>query len=206
MTHRAKDLCFWVGAGLIAGLVGCGGGAQLAPAPSAQVAGAARDVAVAESRDGVMLAAKVEAWPGSPRVAQELTPIEIQIENRSSAPVRASLADIRLITQGEALVARAPDTIEVEPQATTVGKTAADFDSMTGTYEFAPRDPFKTALSRQIQSLSLPEGPIASGERVRGFIYFDSLPSQARTATLEVSVRHDTGGRVDVLTIPFTRD
>ncbi len=117
------------------------------------------------------------------------------------------LADIRLVTDGEALVAREPVSIEIEPQATTVGKTSADVDSMTGVYEFSPRDPFKTALARQIQSLSLPQGPIASGERVQGFIYFDSLPEHARTATLEVAVRRDPAGPVEaLLSIPFTRD
>jgi hypothetical protein len=185
---------------------GCGS-AQLAPAANAEVAGTTRDVAVAHTGDGVTVAARAEAWPGSPRVEQELTPIQIQIENRSSAPVRASLTDIRLVTGGEALVARRPDSIEIAPLATTVGKTAADFDSMTGIYEFTPRDPFKAALAREIRSLSLPEGSIASGERVQGFIYFDPLPSDARTATLEVAVRRDPGGPVEaVLSIPFVRD
>ena len=193
--------------GLTLGALACGGGAQLAPAPNAEVAGSSADVAVARSADGVTLAAKADAWPGSPRVSQKLTPIQIQIENRSPAPVRASLSDIRLVTSGEALVAREPESIEIEPQATTVGKTAADFDSRTGIYEFSPRNPAKTLLARQIRSLSLPEGPIASGERVQGFIYFDALPPSAQAATLEVAVRHDAAGPVDaVLTIPFERD
>ncbi len=206
MTHRAAKHSRWVGGGLLLGALACGS-AQLAPASNAEVVPGAKDVAVARSSDGVTLAAKADAWPGSPRVPQELTPIQIQIENRSPASIRAMLADIRLVTDGEALVAREPVSIEIEPQATTVGKTSADVDSMTGVYEFSPRDPFKTALARQIQSLSLPQGPIASGERVQGFIYFDSLPEHARTATLEVAVRRDPAGPVEaLLSIPFTRD
>jgi hypothetical protein len=206
MTQRAKNHQIGVGSGLLLASVACGS-TQLVPASNAEVVSGTRDVALARSTDGVTLAAKADAWPGSPRVEQELTPIQIQIDNRSASPVRAMLADIRLVADGEALVAREPRSIEIEPQATTVGKTSADVDSMTGVYEFSPRDPFETALARQIQSLSLPVGPIASGERVQGFIYFDSLPERARTATLEVAVRRDPAGPVEaVLSIPFARD
>ena len=203
MTHRAKNKSRWAGAGFLVLATACGSGAQLAPAPNAKVAESAADVAFT-SGDDVTLAAQADAWPGSPRVSQKLTPIQIQIENRSATPIRASLSEIRLVTPKEALVAREPDSIELEPQATTVGKTDADFDSESGTYEFAPRNPAKTLLARQIRSLSLPERTIGSGERVRGFIYFDALPKDTRTATLEVTVRSDPAGPVQmVLSIPF---
>lgn len=206
MTHRATNHWIWAGSGLLLGALACGS-SRLAPASNADVAAGAGDIALARSRDGVTLAARAEAWPGSPRVEQELTPIQIQLDNRSAAPIRAALSDIRLVTDGGALVAREPASIDIEPQATTVGKTAADVDSMTGIYEFSPRDPFKAALVRQIQSLSLPEGPIASGERVQGFVYFDPLPEDVRSATLEVTVRHDPAGPAHaVLSIPFARD
>ncbi len=135
---------------------------------------------------------------------QKLTPIRVEIINQGARPVHGALADVRLITGGKQLAALAPASIEIDPQRTTVGKTAAAVDSEAGTYDFPQKGPATVALENDIRSLSLPEGPIGSGERVTGFVYFDPLPSGTELATLHVVLRERPGGPVRAaLDLPF---
>jgi len=185
-------------------ILACGSGGTLAPATSLP-SDPSRDVAVARS-EGVTLAASAHGWPGSPRAARRLTPIRVEITNETKKPLYGAVADIHLIAGDKELPARAPDSIEIDPQRTTVGKTAADFDSRTGIYEFRQPSPAKLELNRQIRMLSLPEGAIESGESVQGFVYFNPLPPSVDVATLRVQLRDGPAGPVyATLDIPFAR-
>lgn len=186
--------------------LGCGNGVTLAPATAVQHDTEAGEVALAE-RQGVSVAASAQVWPGSARVAKQLTPILMEILNQSEQPLHGAFADIHLIVGAKRLSARAPSNLGVEPQATTVGKTAADFDSKAGTYEFDTPSPAEQALSQQLRALSLPEGPIPRGQSVHGFVYFGPLPPDVEVATLRVLLRDAPGGQVRAaVDLPFTRE
>lgn len=189
---------------LLGSSFGCAGVVKLEPAPSAQRDPTSQDVAVAEA-DGITVEASTRGWPGSARVTQKLTPIHVEIINQGAQPVHGAIADVRLITGGKQLLALAPAAIEIDPQRTTVGKTAAAVDSEAGTYDFPQKGPARTALENEIRTLSLPEGPIGSGERVTGFVYFDPLPSGTEIATLHLVLRERPGGPVHAaFDLPFT--
>jgi hypothetical protein len=185
--------------------VGCSNGVTLTPATAVQHHTDAGDVALAE-REGVRVAASAQAWPGSRRVAKKLTPMSVEISNQSERLLHGAFTDIRLIVGEKQLSAQAPDAIDIEPQATTVGKTGADVDSRSGVYEFDTPSPAKEELSHQLRALSLPEGPIPQGQSVQGFVYFGPLPSDVELATLRVLLRDAPGGQVHAaLDLPFTR-
>ena len=184
--------------GLIGSLLGCGR-VQLEP----QQASGAGTAAIARS-DGVTIGADPQAWNGAEWVSSKLTPILLDVINQSAEPVHGSVADIQLVTEDEQLIALPPAAIDLEPQSTTVGKTAADFDSRAGSYEIRQKNPAEVALDREIQKMAFPEGYIASGHRAVGFVYFGPLPDDTDIATLRVVLRRAPAGPVHAtLDIPF---
>jgi hypothetical protein len=185
--------------GLIGSLLGCGR-VQLEP----QQPSAPGNTAIARS-DGITVGADAQAWNGAPWVAAKLTPILLDIINQSAEPVHGSVADIQLLTEDEQLPALPPAAIDLDPQATTVGKTAAEFDSRAGSYEYRQKNPAELAMDREIQRMAFPEGFIASGHRVVGFVYFGQLPDDTDSATLRVVLRRAPAGPVHAtLDIPFS--
>jgi hypothetical protein len=186
--------------GLIGSLLGCGR-VQLEPQ---QASAPGTSTAIARS-DGVTVGADAQAWNGAPWVATKLTPILVDIINQSAEPVHGSVADIQLVTEHEQMAALPPAAIDLEPQSTTVGKTAADFDSRAGAYEYRQKNPAELALDRDIQRMAFPEGFIPSGHRAVGFVYFGPLPDDTDGATLHVVLRDAPAGPVHAtLDIPFT--
>ncbi|HLV65900.1 MAG TPA: hypothetical protein VKY73_08805 [Polyangiaceae bacterium] len=62
----------------------------------------------------------------------------------------------------------------------------------------------REAIRTEVREAALPEGVLPAGHQVRGFVYFDRLPSDARSVELQIAVRQrEQGAPLTVLRVPF---
>ena len=77
-------------------LTGCAPSANLQPAPAAnEVAG--MEEAARTTVDGVHVVAQTAEWPGSAPVKNEITPVQVTMENNSNNPVRVRYGEFALV-------------------------------------------------------------------------------------------------------------
>lgn len=88
---------------------GCRTAPKLEPAPSAETIGMPQysEVAVDDVRK-VDVEANTRDWPGPARIAEQVTPVRITIENESSLPIRVSYDQFVLVAPDERLYAALP--------------------------------------------------------------------------------------------------
>ncbi len=113
---------------------GCAGsGANLEPAPAANEAAFAEEAAVT-SVNGVQVSVQVDTWPGDPGVTEDVTPVQVSIDNNSGEPLRVAYSEFALISpSGVRYSAIPPYSIE----------GTVDQVELAGTYE-PIADPFFT--------------------------------------------------------------
>ncbi|MDN5872025.1 MAG: hypothetical protein L0H73_15065 [Nitrococcus sp.] len=78
-------------------LAGCTTGVNLEPAPAANEAAVAQEAVVARV-NGVQMTVQVDTWPGDPGVTEDVTPVQVSIENNSGAPLRVAYSAFALIS------------------------------------------------------------------------------------------------------------
>lgn len=187
-----------------------------------------------ESSDQVLLTARAEAWPGEALIEERVTPLRVEIDNRSAQPADVDLAGMVLVgASGRTYAALAPERIDgtttrLNPSRPFVDGVDAErppFDrryrgTQPGTRYQGPyraHDRYRYPRSGEWGSESLPtpemlaralpEGPVAPGRGlVSGWVYFEKLDEEeGSTVLLKVSLRAPkTDEVVAAFAIPFT--
>lgn len=79
-------------------IAGCTGtGVNLEPAPAANEAAFAEEAAVARV-NGVQMMVQVDTWPGDPGVTENVTPVQVSIDNNSGKSLRIAYSKFALIS------------------------------------------------------------------------------------------------------------
>ncbi|MDX1642798.1 MAG: hypothetical protein R3244_00425 [Thermoanaerobaculia bacterium] len=211
---------------------GCTTGARLTPAPGASEGARVAEETVIDRIDGVEMTIEVDAWPGSPAVEREVTPIQISIDNDSQRPVRFAYQNLALVTdRGERLSAlpifraerKASDA--VEPPVTTIGfhhrrftvapHLHAYFPSLTLSHHHFPYDPLYNTHyydfwlegrieMAQVRLHGLPEGVLEPDGEISGFVFFEKVDPEIDRVRLRADlVDADSGEVFGSLSIPF---
>jgi hypothetical protein len=208
-------------------LFGCGGG-RLVPAKSAQsVPGT--EHAVFAQEDGLRCAVDSLAWTGRDELPQEVVPVRVRLTNASGAPVRLRYEDFALVGKGDRRYVPLPlVSLEKDPKHLpkvvplhfsekffvahrlrdaypTLEAWSQPFERDESLYfeklaKWGPEGP-----SREILRQGLPEGIVADGGAVTGFLFFES-PSRERRVTFEAQLETgdpSTGERRIDIQIPF---
>jgi hypothetical protein len=211
-------------------VVGACGHARVLPAPAAQTVLGAPTSAVS-TQNGVRLAISSDVWHGDPEdLSERLTPMKVRITNNSGKPVRILYEDFAFRGKSGRLYRVRPVVpIDHDPPESSAGTikpvyTATNFfvaprlrdvylccdawpqslprneDLYTRQYRSWKDDP----PTRQMKRESLPEGVLADGGVITGFLYFDDVASREKSATFEAHLEDGEGGaEVADLTIPF---
>lgn len=191
--------------------------------------------AAAATVAGVRLLAKVGAWQGRPARLDGVVPLEVTIENGGSRPVTVRYNRFALITPGgERLAALPPfdlraaesEVVPITNPAPSSGEPAAGFEIAPYQKRFLERYPvFQGTFSEDMQyfesyhaelrlqdlpspdmmKAALPEGVLAPGGRISGFLYLQPPPATAESVVFEFSLAEVPGstssfGRIN---IPF---
>ena len=99
-------------------LTGCAPRANLEPAPAANEVIGMED-AVRSSVDGVSVVAQAADWPGSAPVKNEITPVQVTLENGSDNPVRIRYSEFALVgPDGRRYAALPPFSVEGDVEET----------------------------------------------------------------------------------------
>jgi hypothetical protein len=165
--------------------------------------------AALEQASGVQVMADPQAWQGQGTVTRTVTPVEIFITNQSGRTLYRTRSDITMVAPGQIMRALPPRSVKLRPQRTTVGMSPTDGDiySDLGTQITVPDDRASNdsrSLRQELVQAALADGPVANGQSVRGFVYFDRLPKQIGQIDLQVGLRETPDGPpVTVLHIPF---
>jgi hypothetical protein len=206
---------------------GCAQG-QLLPAPSAHPI---PDVAGAASAEdsGVRVAAEANHWTSAPTdLAERLTPIKVRIVNHSGGPIDILYQQFALV--GEHGRRYAPLPPSPVPDA---GEAAAAVHPVFAASSFfvAPRlhgvypslEPWKEPLprdddfyarqfgrwdkdlpTRPMRRMALPEGVLADGGEISGFLYFENATRRERHVTFHADIdQPPQGDELTQIEIPF---
>lgn len=215
-TSRASRYCVNRRRPLAAALLillatGCAG--RVAPAPAVSSAG------------GVEINAVANAWRGWPaELGRLVTPVRVSIANRGEVAVRVDVRRLSLaLPEGGRLAATLPAEVRGPAAEAAPGSLPAAGLALGPNREnsgpgwalnepaFDPRtdpalEPERTwALpSADVLALALPEGLLAPGRTISGFVYFERAPRGVREVTLTWPVEDVDGERLGVARVPLT--
>lgn len=206
---------------------GCGHGRMLPSSAASRVPGAP-EAAVAEDR-GVQLSADGDDWEGRPEnLPERLTPIKVRIVNHSGRPIEI-LYERFVLAGGRGVRYQPLPPVPLEHQkpiddAGTVKPifAAAGFFIARRYQDIYPslppcsrafprRDGFWLTQyrhwpddlpTREMQRLGLPEGVLADGGKISGYLFFEDATRRESRLTLEADL-DDGPARVAEIEIPF---
>ena len=174
---------------------------------------------------GVEVSATPNAWRAWPaELGRVVTPVRMSVSNRGEVPVRVDVRQFALaLPEGGRLAAMLPADVRAAvaepapaalPQAgLALGPTRDNWGPGWALNEPAldPRtdgnlDPDRTwkLPSADMLALALPEGVLAPGRTVTGFVYFERPPRSVREVTLTWPVVDASGQSLGVVRIPLT--
>jgi hypothetical protein len=152
----------------------CSGRTRLVPMHQI---GRLSDDAVVASDAGVRVVIRTAAWTGNPAVRAHVVPIEVTFDNGSTRALAIARENLAFLTEEEQrLLPLAPGDIS---------------------------NAEASAFTADMIERALPEGTLAAGDRVSGFIYFPPIENADEVrfrAELQDAV---TGERVGVIEVPF---
>ena len=207
---------------------------DLEPVPATEAA-AGGDTVVTDVA-GVHMEVTTGAWPGPAAVSEEVTPVQVTIENESGQPLRVQYSQFALVGPGGAYYAAlppfqvkgAPDSpalAEGYDPVTGADTSYADFQVMpyyASIYVSTPSYAYPSAFNPlyyesyyeywdeidlptpEMRARALPEGALASGGRVSGFLYFEEVAGEAPLVRFRADlVNAETGTTFGEISIPF---
>lgn len=230
MRHGSVLSVLWAGSAALVWLtVGCGHG-RMVPAPGARVIPDAPSFAVVE-RDGVRLAASGDDWAVPPKDLESvLTPVRVRIVNHSGHSLRVlwgrftlagahgreyrPLPPIPLLHEhprdrvGTVRPYYAPASFFVRPVYRDVYPSIPPWPTRLATddqfyqHQYALWD--GDLPTREMQSRALPEGVLADGGQISGFLYFENAAHREGKLSLQADLRDgDTDAEIASIAIPF---
>jgi hypothetical protein len=226
MTSRKIGLPGLAVATLLAG--GCGHG-QLRPAETATVVPGAPDYGASEV-DGVRIAAAGAGWDGRPKdLDQHMTPVKVRIVNHSGKPVRVLYEDF-VLAGARGHKYRPLPVVPIDHDARDplspifasvnffVGPRYHDvYPSLPAWERQLPRDETfydrqfgrwsEDLPTREMKRMALPEGVLADGGQITGFVYFEEATRRESRVTFRAELAGDDDGEtVASIEIPFEVD
>jgi len=222
-----RSRSFALAAALALSGLSCAQGKML-PAASAHVVPGAPETATAE-REGIRVSADGDDWTAAPAdLPERLTPVKVRILNHSGAPVLIAYRQFTLVgAHGHVYRAIPPVpldqaegssvTIEpvyaasnffVAPRLHGVYPTLAawsqpldrDGDTSTDRYQLWGHD----LPTRAIRRMGIPEGVLADGGEISGFLYFENATKRESRLTLHADLDGaQDGDPVTEIDLPF---
>ena len=201
----------------------------LRPGANAQVAPAGRGQGAVASNAGVRVEVRSRAWTGEPEnLETEITVLHVTLANRSQRPMLVRYQDIKVTQGGVAYAAIAPYDIDEDVEEDYY---FADYPYQR--YRVAPHlaryyprshvaDPFwwddpyyyhwsswPTYVSIELPTpdmveAALPEGVLAPGESIAGFLYFEELDDDVADVRFTVDlIDASNRSRFGRIAVPF---
>ena len=209
--------------------VSCAQGRVLPAASAHTVPGAPE--AAADEVEGVRISAEGNDWNAIPAdLSTHLTPVKVRIVNHSGVPARIEYQQFSLVG-GHGHVYRAIPIVPLEHQSPVDGVgtiepiyAASNFFVAPRYHDIYPRiaawprplerdDAFsndqyqrwKDGLpTRAMQRMGLPEGVLADGGEISGFLYFEDATKRERRLTFRAEIADERHGeQLAEITIPF---
>ena len=207
-------------------MAGCGHG-KLVPGPSATIVPGAPGAAY-RIVDGVRCSADVEAWVGRPgALPASVTPVKVRIVNSSGSSIRLLYQDFALVGKNGRKYLPVP-VLSMEPDenaprldpvyASTKFFVAPRFKDVYQALEAWPQplgrddDLYQTQYrlwgkqhpSLEVLRMGMPEGVLADGGVISGFLYFENPVGNEDHLTFEAEFDATDGhATVSSVQIPF---
>lgn len=207
----------------------CGQATNLTPAPGTQPAPSGVGSGAVASSAGVEIEARAGAWRGVPQtLEQEVTPLLVTITNNSDQPMLIRYSAFRLSgVNGKQFGAMPPFDIDEEVTETITvdafpytGFTVAPYlrryyPRLTAADAFLLDRAFYSRMVPVFRTIrlptgdmvqkALPEGVLAPGSRVAGFLYFEDLDDDVANVTFTADLLNaSTQASFGNISIPFT--
>jgi hypothetical protein len=212
---------------LVLAAVSCGQG-RLLPAASAHSIPGAPEAAT-EEKGGIRVSADGDDWKGPPAdLATKLTPVKVRIVNHSGQPAVIEYARFKLIG-GHGRVYRALPPVPLDHKVDEIAAihpvyAASNFFVAPRYHDVYPtfspwsrpleRDDDSSAEGEQrwgrdlptrtIERMGLPEGVVADGGEISGFLYFENAVGHENRLTFRADIYDEqSGDQLAKIEIPF---
>jgi hypothetical protein len=215
--------------GLSLTVLSCGQGRML-PAASAHTVPGAPEAASAEV-EGVRVTAEGDDWDASPSdLTKRSTPVKVRIVNHSGAPARIEYQHFTLVG-AHGHVYRAIPLVPLAHESPVDGTGTITPIYAASKFFVAPRyhDIYPTLVAwshplarddgdsdelyqrwghglptRAMRRMGLPEGVLADGGEISGFIYFEDATRRENRLTFRADIEDEgEGGQLAEIAIPF---
>ncbi|HZL19013.1 MAG TPA: hypothetical protein VFG23_14835 [Polyangia bacterium] len=209
--------------------ISCAQGRML-PAASAHTIPGAPEAAAAEV-EGVRVSAEGDDWDASPAdLATRLTPVKVRIVNHSGSPARIEYQQFTLVG-GHGHVYRAIPIVALDHATPVAGNGTIDPIYAASNFFVAPRyhdvyptlEPWPHPLvrddassdqqdqrwgrglpTRVMRRMGLPEGVLADGGEISGFLYFEDATKRESRLTFRAEIDNEQqGDQLAEIKIPF---
>jgi hypothetical protein len=222
----ARAMSVFLPLALGAAALGCAEG-QLLPAKSAHAIPDVPGAAAAEDR-GVRVSAEANDWKADPAdLPDRLTPIKVRIINHSGAPVTIMYQQFALVgAHGRRYSPLPPAPIGEGEEARPVHPvySASNFFVAPKLHQVYPSlDPWKAPLARDddfyarqydrwgkelptraMRRMALPEGVLADGGEISGFLYFENATRKESHVMFQADLdQPPKGAEIAAIEIPF---
>jgi hypothetical protein len=203
---------------------------KMLPAASAHTIPGAPEAAAAEVQ-GVRVSAEGDAWDAAPAdLSTRLTPVKVRIVNHSGAPARIEYQQFTLVG-GHGHVYRAIPIVPLDHPTPVDGEGTIQPIYAASNFFVAPRyhDVYPTLVAwphplarddatsdeqgqrwehglptRAMRRLGLPEGVLADGGEISGFLYFEDATKRESRLTFRAKIDDEQqGDQLAELKIPF---
>ena len=200
------------------------------PAASAHTVPGAPETAAAEVQ-GVRVSAEADDWDASPAdLSTRLTPVKVRIVNHSGFPARIEYRQFTLVG-GHGHVYRAIPVVPLNHETPVDGVGTITPIYAASKFFVAPRyhDVYPTLVpwphplarddasaddryqgwgdglpTRAMRRMGLPEGVLADGGEISGFIYFEDATKRESRLTFRAEIDDEQqGDQLAEITIPF---
>jgi hypothetical protein len=209
------------------GVAACTSTTQLSPAPGAQPAPPGIGTGAIASNAGVTIEARADAWQGNPATLErEITPILVEVTNSGNHPLLVRYSAFQLMaTNGKVHRAMPPFAIDEEITEEYMVRTFPYSGFTVAPYlrRYYPglvlADPFlldrafydtMVPVFRRVRlptgdmvQKALPEGILAPGSKVAGFLYFEDVKEGPGVTLSANLIDASTQAEIGKISIPF---
>lgn len=213
--------------GVLIGLLALGCATELEPAPQAQTVPGLEDAA-RRSVEHVSLIAKASAWPGPIAISDQVTPLQVRIQNDSERALLVRYVQFSLVDRSGRQYAALPP-LEIEGSVKEPVQGAFGYRRFMGAPHYTgryrhfplhagpyPYDPFYYDTyhgywaefdlpTQEMIQRALPEGVLEPGGYVQGWLYFEKVSDDASSrAVFRADLVDQASGRTfGEVRIPF---
>lgn len=174
--------------------------ARLEPADASQKVPGKPKAAATATETGVLIQAEADSWNADEKIRDEVTAMKVTLVNKGKETVSVDYKAFELRSDdGQVFRPVSPDDIQIRGATRSIGLPADTI--ITRSSDSAINAPNRTEsekmqIRQRLREQALDSGPLVSGQRSVGFVYFERVPATKDRITFHGRILEANSGKV----------